>query len=78
MTSFADTGQKARDKAERVIIGSVCKVTGIVIVVIISVFSIVQLFRVNLAWSLDMPPDLQNLLCRIDRRCPSNVGEASK
>jgi len=82
MTSFADTAQKTRSNAERGSIGSVCKATATMIVGMILVFSIVHLVRANLARTLDMEPihqsELRGLLCRIDRRCPSNIDEASK
>jgi len=75
MSTFAHT-QNAAGSGKHVTIGSVCKVAATAAIVsMISVFSADQMSRTHFAptagTDLAHQSELRDLLCRIDRRCPS-------
>jgi hypothetical protein len=68
--------QTAGSDEKQMTVGSVCKVAAAAAIVsVISVFSADQVSRTRfaptVAMDLSHQSDLRNLLCRIDRRCPS-------
>src|SRR5215470_11038759 len=70
MSTLAHT-QTASVNANRLTIGSVCKVAAVAAIVsMISVFSADRLSRAHVAAAgLTQQTELRDLLCRIDRRC---------
>lgn len=81
MSTLAHT-QNGTGSGNHVTIGSVCKVAAAAAVVsMISVFSADQMSRAHFAptagTDLAQQSELRDLLCRIDRRCPS-VHDASR
>ena len=72
MSTLAHT-QTAGSNANRLTIGSVCKVAAVAAIVsMISVFSTDRLSRAHFAApDLARQSELRNLLCRVDHHCPT-------